>query len=144
MTDAGAISRLLGVAILVAAAGCMRKSATWLDASATADRPVIGLARERHGTEAVFHLNYVAVRSCYRGDRPQKTFWQVRGELPPDTSVPTLITYGVAPAGFKTEVSPERLIGGCYVEMVSGNGISSSVRFTITSDHLIREERSGS
>jgi hypothetical protein len=136
--------RLLGVAVLVTAAGCMRKSATWLDASATAERPVIGLARERHGTEAIFHLNYVAVRGCYRSDQQQKTFWQVRGDLPPDTSVPTLITYGVAPAGFKTEVSPEPLNAGCYEEMISGNGVSSSVRFTIASDRSIHEERGGS
>jgi hypothetical protein len=138
------MTRLLGVAILATATGCMRESASWLDASSTADRPVIGLARELHGTEPVFHLHYLAVRSCYRSDQPQRTFWQVRGDLPPDTSVPTLITFGVAPAGFKTEVSPERLDSGCYEEMASGNGISSSVRFTIASDRTIHEDPRGS
>jgi hypothetical protein len=122
----------------------MRKSATWLDTSSTADRPVIVLARERNGTAPVYHLNYVAVRSCYKSGESQKTFWQVRGELPPDTPAPTRIAYGTAPPGFNTEIPQERLDAGCYEEIVSGNGISGTVRFMIDADRTIHEARAGS
>lgn len=132
---------LLGAAVLTASVSCMmRKSAVWLDGASTTQRPVIGLARERHGSEPVIHLNYVAVRSCYTSDKPQQTYWQARGELPPGTTVPTRIVYGVAPSGFNTEVAPQGLAPGCYEEIVSGNGVSGTVRFIIASDETIHEQ----
>lgn len=129
------------LAALLLSSCTMRKSAVWLDESSTGQRPVIGVARERNGTEPVFHLDYVAVRSCYSSDEPQRTFWQARGEVADRSQIPTRIAYGVAPTGMANEAAPQELGPGCYEALISGNGVSGSVRFVIAADGRVSEQR---
>jgi hypothetical protein len=122
----------------------MRKSAIWLEPDSSAQNVVFGVAQERHGSAPVFHLNYVAVRTCYSSVDQYKTLWQARGDLPKGESVPTRITYGRPPAGFMTEIPPQPLTPGCYEGLISGDGISGTVRFAVQPDGSVTEQRATS
>lgn len=133
-------ARLLLLALLVA--GCtMRKSAVWLESASSPEDLTFGVATERGGAEPVAHLNYVAVRTCYSSGEEQTTLWQARGELPSGTAPPTRISYGVPPDGFVSEVPAQPLSPGCYEGIISGNGISGTVRFTVDADRQVTEQQ---
>lgn len=125
------------VAAAVATSACvMRKAEAWLDPSASVSRPVFGIARSRADMKAVASLNYVAVRSCYVPSGEQETFWQVRAGGVGLDEPPVRISYGLPPRGFTTEIPPTELRSGCYEVLLSGEGVSASVRFTIAGDSI--------
>src|SRR5690606_33337745 len=119
----------------------MRESAVWVEPGSTAQSLVFGVAKERGSSDPVFHLNYVAVRTCYSSSDQQQTLWEARGETPKGEGTPIRIAYGAPPPGFTSEVPPQPLVPGCYEGIISGNGISGTAKFTVNADGRVVEQR---
>lgn len=135
------IGTVLSLATIASQGACtMRDSAVWLEPGSTAENIVFGIGAERGGTAPISNLNYVAVRTCDSAAVAQQTRWQVRGEVQDGERPPARISYGVVPRGFSEEHPAEPLGPGCYEVLVSGHGISASVRFAIQPNGRIIEE----
>jgi hypothetical protein len=111
----------------------MNKSAIWLDNASSVHQLTFAVAQQRGGSMPVDDLKFFAVRTCYVSNEPRVTFWQIRGN-PPRGEAPTRIVYGTSPKRFESEVTARPLTPGCYEGMISGDGVSASVRFTVGHD----------
>lgn len=107
----------------------------------TAEHLSFGLAKERGDTQPVYHLDHVVVKTCYASGTAQETLWLATREVRDGGHPPTSVVYGSPPPGFTSRTPSRPLPPGCYEASVSGNGISSTARFTVRSDGLVREDR---
>src|SRR5205814_3323985 len=110
---------------------------------ATARALTFGLARERGGSQPVFDLNYVAVRTCYVLKQGQETFWELRGELPRGVAPPLRVPYGGKVPGFEDVVGARALRPGCYEASISGEGVSATAKFNVGPSGTVTEVTPG-
>lgn len=134
-------SKLGAIVACILAASCMRPGIIWLDGASTSQRVVFGVAKHRGEDKPVADLRTFSLKSCYvAADVPQGVYWQATGRIlegPP----PLRVTYGVAPNGFQNATPPALLVPGCYDASISGEGVSSTVRFELRSDGSVVEKK---
>ena len=139
------IVRLLGWLFLGQVAtlsACMKPSAIWIEPGATTRELVFRVVRSRQDTRPVASIDLITVRTCHGQPGPQVVLWEARGDVPKGASAPTKLTYGVAPAGFHNTGAPKALAGNCLEGVISGSGVSATVRFAVGEDGSIGQRRS--
>ena len=125
--------RLLIALSLVA--GCMRRSAVWLEPHSTAEHLRFGYGATQGSSEPLADLQWMRVSACGVGPRErgvgERVLWLASGSaIDPAARVGT-VAYGEPPHGLVTREGPKPLAPGCYVLSISGNGISASVCFEV-------------
>jgi hypothetical protein len=113
----------------------MRRSAVWLEPHSTLEHLRFGYGATREGREPLEDLQMMRVSACGVGPREQfvgeRVLWLASGSAIDPAALAGVVSYGEPPPGLITRQGPKRLVPGCYVFSISGNGISASVCFEI-------------
>lgn len=133
-----AVSALL-LPVTLAATGCMRPAAIWLADNAQAGALTFRVARSRTDLRPVASLDRITVRACEDQPGAPNVFWVAQRDSAATDPLPTSITYGVPPAGFRAVGGPKPLTGVCVEAVVSGAGVAATVRFVVHDDGSITE-----
>ena len=122
--------------VLGLAAGCMRHSAVWLEPGSTLEHLRFGYGARRGSHEPLDDLQLMEVAACGVGPSErrvsERVFWLASGSAIDPTALAGVVSYGEPPRGLVTRRGPERLVPGCYVFSISGNGISAGTCFEIS------------
>lgn len=115
--------------------GCPPRRRIWVAPGSTMDKLEFTLS-VRKGDSTPINTDGVTMFACLEKSSPMmRTFWSIVSEVARPIH---RLQYGVAPAGFRTEVAARPLLPGCY-EVAAGN--AGSVVFQIDSIGNVKELR---